>query len=129
MNRGRKTIPNRAKGRRSTLRARPRALEQVMDDQKQEHLTVEEASAFFDGKISTGTLYRLARKGKVPSVKLGGKVLFRRSDLENMGREAPAVPQEPSQAVKPARKTTRPPKAGKRPWVFDKETGHFRPQE
>ncbi len=38
-------------------------------------------------KISSSTLYRYKRDGKIKSIKIGGKVFYLRSSIENLERE------------------------------------------
>lgn len=47
---------------------------------KKTYLTVKEACAYLE--ISRTTLYRLRKKGFVPQIGIGSKVLFKREDLD-----------------------------------------------
>lgn len=49
-------------------------------DREAEILTLDEIAAYL--KIAKRTAYRLAQKGEIPALKLGGTWRFRRSELD-----------------------------------------------
>jgi len=74
-------------------------------------LTIKEAVLFFGGKVSARLLYRLTREGKLPSVKLGGKVLIPLDGLEAFTRASRTLPD----GTERPQATTGPHKPPKRP--------------
>jgi excisionase family DNA binding protein len=69
-------------------------------------LTVKEAVSYFNGRVTANSLYRWARAGKIPSVKMGRKVLFRQADLAALGNP-PRIAQDTRKVVKLARESMR----------------------
>jgi hypothetical protein len=80
------------------------------------YLTVSEAVAFFDGKVSARLLYRLAATGALRSVRLGRKVLLLASGLRALleCQEATRKPQAPEEGQRPAKAPSKPQKATQR---------------
>jgi excisionase family DNA binding protein len=56
----------------------------VTDTARPQVLTAKEARALLGDKVSLGLLYRLARDGTLPSVRVGGRVLFLASDIDRL---------------------------------------------
>lgn len=55
---------------------------------KGDKMTAEETSAdYFEGKISPYTVRDLWRRGELPGCKLGGKIIFSRSELNRFFTE------------------------------------------
>lgn len=54
-----------------------------MEQQKRKFLTVHEASTnYFDGLISTASLYNLIRANKIKTIKVGARILIPIQELE-----------------------------------------------
>ena len=69
-------------------------------------LTAKEARALLGDKVSLGLLYRLARNGTLPSVRVGSRVLFFASDIDRLlvgGTPQPAVAQDQQDTPPPSR--------------------------
>ena len=55
-------------------------------EQKPEHyMTSKEVAEYF--QLNIQTIYRLRKKGKLPTVKIGGSVRYKREDIDNAIRE------------------------------------------
>lgn len=52
---------------------------------QKQYITIQEAAEkFFSGRIKRGVLYRLAREGKLPSIKVGRRILIDANKMEEM---------------------------------------------
>ena len=66
-----------------------------MTDPEDEILTLDEVAAYL--KAGKRTVYRLAQKGEIPAIKLGGTWRFRRSELDRWIAES--INRKKSEAV------------------------------
>ncbi len=79
----------------------------------QEYVTPAEAQSwYFSGKASGRSWHRAAQTGRVPCVHFGGKVFFRRADLDKVEREgtAPTAPPAMPPVAAPVKVVVRQPK-------------------
>jgi len=54
-------------------------LDELLKEKKTEYLNVDEAAEYL--RVSRYTVYTYASKGIIPSVRMSGKLLFRKADL------------------------------------------------